>query len=188
MTWSLDQGATFSKNIRLTNVSSDPQAGSALFVPGYRAGLLGEYIGLSTRSGKRAAPVWVDTRNGNQDTYFALPDSTRFSVQFTTPTPSVPRGGMLTANYVVTNNGSRRLDAQAWVNVYLKNGSEYPGNPYKGPVPAPIAPGQQKSGSLEFKVPQNAPVGKGYRLELCTGYYPYFVLGSQNFEFEITGS
>ncbi|MBC8366870.1 T9SS type A sorting domain-containing protein [bacterium] len=64
-TQSLDGGATWSENRRVTTVSSDPNAG-------LRAGLIGEYIGLAASSANRVHPVWTDTREGNQDTYTSI--------------------------------------------------------------------------------------------------------------------
>ncbi len=198
MTWSTDGGATFSKNIRLSTVSSDPQAGSDRDGSGLaqgerlrplsssRAGLLGEYIGLSTRYGKKAAPVWTDTRNGHQDAYYAIPDSTRFFVAFDSDTPSAPPGGTLTTEYEIAHAGDSPLTPQGWINAYLPNGNEYSGNPFQGPIDVSFDPGQTRAGNLSFKVPGVAPPGTGYRLELCIGYWPYFVLAAGSFEFEIT--
>ena len=74
MAQSFDGGSTFEPNVRITTVSSDPTAGSA------RAGLLGEYIGLAASSANRVHPVWTDTREGNQDVYTAVFDTTLVSV------------------------------------------------------------------------------------------------------------
>jgi hypothetical protein len=86
MTTSVDGGNTWSTNERITTVSSDPTAGSkplSMTTPSKentkrnhepvilaaRAGLLGEYIGVTASSLDNIHPVWVDTRLGNQDTY-----------------------------------------------------------------------------------------------------------------------
>jgi hypothetical protein len=66
---SFDGGASFEPNRRVTTVSSDPTAGT-------RAGLLGEYIGLAAPSAARLHPVWTDTREGNQDVYTSIIDTT----------------------------------------------------------------------------------------------------------------
>jgi hypothetical protein len=73
LTQSFDGGLTFTPNKRLTTVSSDPTAGVlaseyktvSLKMP---AGLIGEYIGVSTWDSYLNA-VWTDTREGNQDAY-----------------------------------------------------------------------------------------------------------------------
>jgi hypothetical protein len=73
LTQSFDGGQTFTPNKRLTTVSSDPRAG--VLASEYRtvslkmpAGLIGEYIGVSTRDSYLNA-VWTDTREGNQNVY-----------------------------------------------------------------------------------------------------------------------
>jgi hypothetical protein len=67
---SFDGGHSFEPNRRVTTVSSDPTAGGA------RAGLIGEYIGLAAPSADRVHPVWTDTREGNQDVYTSIVDTT----------------------------------------------------------------------------------------------------------------
>ena len=67
---SFDGGLTFEPNVRVTTVSSDPTAGSS------RAGLIGEYIGLAASSSSRVHPVWTDTREGQQDVYTSIVDTT----------------------------------------------------------------------------------------------------------------
>jgi hypothetical protein len=67
---SLDGGTSFNPNVRLTTVSSDPTTGST------RAGLIGEYIGLAAVTATRVHAVWTDTREGNQDVYTAVGDTT----------------------------------------------------------------------------------------------------------------
>lgn len=64
LTQSTDGGLTWSTNKRVTTVSSDPTAGL------FKAGLLGEYIGLTAFDGC-VHPVWTDTRLGNQDVFTA---------------------------------------------------------------------------------------------------------------------
>lgn len=64
MTRSTDGGNTWSLNERISTVSSDPNAGS-------KAGVIGEYIGLSGTT-DRINPLWTDTREGNQDAYTSV--------------------------------------------------------------------------------------------------------------------
>ncbi len=80
---SFDGGASFESNVRVTTVSSDPTAGSV------RAGLIGEYIGLAAASSERLHPVWTDTREGNQDTYTAIVDTTFVDVAELPPITSL---------------------------------------------------------------------------------------------------
>jgi len=76
---SFDGGQSFEPNIRITTVSSDPNAGTA------RAGLIGEYIGLAAVSAERVHPVWTDTRLGDQDVFTAVYDTTVASVEEGSP-------------------------------------------------------------------------------------------------------
>lgn len=66
MAQSHDGGATWSPNVRITDVPSSPAAAVAGGTA--RAGLLGEYSGIAM-SLNTVFPVWTDTRNGHQDTY-----------------------------------------------------------------------------------------------------------------------
>ena len=97
LTQSFDGGLTFEPNIRVTTVSSDPTAGST------RAGLIGEYIGLAAATADRVHPVWTDTREGHQDVYTAIVDTTFVGVpdgplaglRLSPPSPNPSRGDAL---------------------------------------------------------------------------------------------
>ncbi|UCG92662.1 MAG: T9SS type A sorting domain-containing protein [candidate division WOR-3 bacterium] len=98
MTTSADAGDTWSPNERITTVSSDPTAGSAslvvknpreeyprkitepLILAG-RAGLLGEYIGVTASSIDDIHPMWTDTRFGHQDVFVGVKDTAGQYVQ-----------------------------------------------------------------------------------------------------------
>ncbi len=95
MAQSFDGGLTFEPNVRVTTVSSDPTAGST------RAGLIGEYVGLAAASADRVHPVWTDTREGHQDVFTAIVDTTFVGVpddgpiatlQLLPPSPNPSRG------------------------------------------------------------------------------------------------
>lgn len=92
MTTSVDAGSTWSANERITTVSSDPTAGSQMkamrrppsefprkihqpMLLADRAGLLGEYIGVTASSVKDIHPIWTDTRFGNQDVFVGVTDT-----------------------------------------------------------------------------------------------------------------
>lgn len=64
-TYSTDAGVSWSPNVRITDVSSNPALDSL------DSGLIGEYNGLAAMNGL-IHPVWTDTRNGHQDTYTAV--------------------------------------------------------------------------------------------------------------------
>lgn len=116
LTTSADGGMTWSTNERITTVSSDPTAGSwqktgnypvkceAPFILADRAGLLGEYIGLTASSTDDIHPLWTDTRLGDQDAFFAIKDTTSPHVQ------EIPEGLTSGKGLLVTPNpGSGKI-------------------------------------------------------------------------------
>ncbi|MBD3234840.1 MAG: T9SS type A sorting domain-containing protein [candidate division Zixibacteria bacterium] len=91
LTQSFDGGETWTENIRVTTVPSDPTSGGDIL-----AGLIGEYSGVAVKNGV-ANLVWTDFRNGDQDTYGArIPTYTVSGVEDETP---VPRQTLLISNY-----------------------------------------------------------------------------------------
>jgi hypothetical protein len=93
MSHSFDGSDIWTANRRITEVASSPGSAKRGFEerhsPGIyedkldrnpeRAGLIGEYIGLSTM-GDKANTCWTDTRNGNQDVF-----GTRVTIGFAPP-------------------------------------------------------------------------------------------------------
>ncbi len=67
-TYSSDGGITWSPNERITTVSSNPALDSL------DSGLIGEYNGLAVFGGV-IHPIWTDTRNGHQDAFTAVWDT-----------------------------------------------------------------------------------------------------------------
>jgi hypothetical protein len=84
---SFDGGASFEPNRRVTTVSSNPTAGTG------RAGLIGEYIGLAAPYSARLHPVWTDTREGHQDVYTSIIDTTFAGVPDGTPVAGLSLAG-----------------------------------------------------------------------------------------------
>jgi hypothetical protein len=85
---SLDGGATWEPNIRVTSVSSDASL-APLSSEGY---MLGDYQGIAepTNSTVPAIPVWIDTRTGDPDPFVAqiqaIPSGTPTPTPTATPT------------------------------------------------------------------------------------------------------
>ncbi len=84
MTTSTDGGINWSANERITTVSSDPTAGSSWrhaneptnpLILADRAGLLGEYVGVTASSINDIHPIWTDTRLGDQDAFVGVKDT-----------------------------------------------------------------------------------------------------------------
>jgi len=67
---SVDHGASFGANIRVTNQSSDPDLSGFdnPFTPEVES-FIGDYFGIAPCG----TPLWADTRNGNQDIFAAAP-------------------------------------------------------------------------------------------------------------------
>ncbi|MGD9379635.1 MAG: T9SS type A sorting domain-containing protein [candidate division WOR-3 bacterium] len=88
MTTSIDAGNTWSPNERISTVSCDPTAGSTFMeliddpmsteqpeILAGRAGLIGEYIGVTASSISDIHPLWTDTRLGDQDVFVGVKDT-----------------------------------------------------------------------------------------------------------------
>lgn len=88
MTTSTNGGVTWSENERISTVSCDPTAGSSFrdraevpintkvpLILANRAGLIGEYIGVTASSIDDIHPIWTDTRMGDQDVFVGVADT-----------------------------------------------------------------------------------------------------------------
>ncbi|UCG42063.1 MAG: exo-alpha-sialidase [candidate division WOR-3 bacterium] len=94
MAQSFNGGDSWTDNVRVSNVSSDPR----LFPPFDRtgpggrprplAGRLGEYNGLWAVSRDRVYAVWADTRNGHPDIFIGTRDTSTAVAEL--PKPQVP--------------------------------------------------------------------------------------------------
>lgn len=92
MTTTTDGGNTWSQNERISTVSCDPTAGSVLQghtdQPGIlanRAGLIGEYIGVTSSSINDIHQIWTDTRLGDQDVFVGVADTSGTGIDETSP-------------------------------------------------------------------------------------------------------
>lgn len=111
ITHSFDGGQSWTPNQRVSDYSSSPleaakgisadpgytpvDPGKPIVVASPQAGLIGEYIGLTT-SRMRSTMVFTDTRNGNQDVYAA-----NMPLRLFPPRLTGPADGLLTNNPVV---------------------------------------------------------------------------------------
>ena len=99
MTTSTDGGNSWSSNERITTVSSDPTARSVFSTSNQplnkfpikinhpviltgRAGLIGEYIGVTASSINDIHPIWTDTRFGNQDVFVGVKDTSSYVQEY----------------------------------------------------------------------------------------------------------
>ncbi|OPX18537.1 hypothetical protein BXT86_00665 [candidate division WOR-3 bacterium 4484_100] len=111
MTTSTDGGNTWSTNERITTVSSDPTAGKYWgernkfpqqidypVITAGRAGLIGEYIGVTAFSINDIHQIWTDTRQGNQDVFVGVPDTTQPGVAETYTDRSRPPSILIQPN------------------------------------------------------------------------------------------
>lgn len=156
MTHSDDGGSTWSENIRISDVSSDPQAGVVA------AGLLGEYIGVTSSHG-RVNALWTDTRRGHQDAFTArvytdplidmqvIPGSTVFSP-----------GDDLDYTVKITNTTEEDIDfwGAGYLTVPWSNAFGY--GPVDGPVSVHLGPFAQRQLMISHRLPPGTPLGDYY--------------------------
>src|SRR3989449_5163811 len=102
---SINQGLTWSPNVRLSSVSSNPDC------CGFLGQFIGDYIGLALTS-TTARAVWMDTRNGNQDIF-----TERYP-----PLPKVSIAGIALARNIMYNQiSSNPLNAT----IIVRNNAPY---------------------------------------------------------------
>ncbi|MBU0518536.1 T9SS type A sorting domain-containing protein [bacterium] len=122
-TTSTDAGLSWSANERITTVSSNPGLDSL------DSGLIGEYNGLAVMNNV-IHPVWTDTREGQQDTYTAVIDTTVSVPQLQEdPLSGRPHGFRIEASPNPFNGEVRfsfelRKSTQARVAIYNLHGRE----------------------------------------------------------------
>lgn len=84
LTRSFDGGETFTPNVRVSDVSSAPIGFRGDLEHRYPAGLLGEYIGVTSAAGKPVV-IWTDTREGDQNVYVGVDTTTTGSTETAAP-------------------------------------------------------------------------------------------------------
>ena len=88
--------------------------------------------------------------------------------EITPETAIVPMGGNLDLTVDLTNITRYPQSFEAWLDVILPNGNEYPGNPYVGPVSLDLTSGQTLSQDLTLQIPDGIPAAD-YRLRVGVG-------------------
>jgi hypothetical protein len=178
MTHSEDGGITWSENVRISDVSSDPQAGQAL------AGLLGEYIGVTASEG-RVNVLWTDTRRGHQDSFtarvYTVPD---VDAQVTPSLSVYHPGDNLSYTVHVANTTDAQIGFYGASYATLPWGGPMGYGPVDGPVNASLGPFQERSVVLTHRLPLGTPPGR-YYYTLRLGQYPDRVIDEDTFPFTV---
>ncbi len=179
MTQSSDAGATWSDNIRISDISSDPQAGSM------RAGLLGEYIGLTSSNG-RVNPLWTDTRRGHQDAYTA-----RVYTDPSVDLLAVPEsrdlhpGDDLSYDIRMTNTTGDGVDLWGAGYVTLPNGKPMAYGPVDGPATPHLGPYVTRQIRITHTLPDRMPLGR-YYYTVRAGLSEEEVIDEDTFYFDVS--
>ncbi len=93
-------------------------------------------------------------------------------------------GETLSYTVTVVNGGTDPVDYDGWTELYLPNGQPYPGNPFLGPAPVSLDPGDSVSLSLSHEVLASAPLGT-YEYWCKIGIHPWFKAAQDSFAFEV---
>lgn len=178
VTHSTDGGLTWSENMRVSDVSSDPQAGQML------AGLLGEYIG-ATSSGGRVNVLWTDTRRGHQDAFtariYTAPD---VDARLTTAPGVLHPGDDLSYTVHVANTTGEQIGFTGAGYATLPWGDPMGFGPVDGPVNAGLGPFQERSVAITHRLPLGTPPGR-YYYTLRLWQSPDIVMDEETFPFTV---
>jgi hypothetical protein len=156
MTQSNDAGLTWSRNLRISDVSSDPQAGQLT------AGLLGEYIGVTSSYG-RVNVLWTDTRNGHQDAYTA-----RIYTEPSIDLHAIPESTTLNPgddlNYTIRvgNTTAKAIDFWGTGFITLPWGDPFGYGPVDGPAFVHLDSFARRVQSITHRLPVGLPSGRYY--------------------------
>ncbi len=132
MTTSIDAGNVWSQNERISTVSCDPTAGSGFqdelrnaagtdrpAILADRAGLLGEYIGVTAASIDDIHPIWTDTRMGHQDVFVGVKDTTG---------PGITEHDLIASTAMAISTFPNPVHGKLGIKVHLPSGIQYPAN------------------------------------------------------------
>jgi len=98
---------------------------------------------------------------------------------------SIPRGGVLRVDFVLSNETPGPLTVSAMADLILPSGDPFPGNPITGPKNLNIAGGSQVEGTVPYNIPLNAFLGE-YRYIAKIEHPPGTLVDQDSFTFEIT--
>ncbi len=143
----------------------------------------------------REALMMTASQAGDPDNYlgWGIPDALLalnysfapdVSVELVVDSPTVPRGGTLGYEGILTNNTDESQGVSVWTEVILPNGKPYKGNPILGPIYQALAPFQVRSKHVNHGIPWSAPLGV-YTYIAKLGTYPDDVMDQDSFEFEV---
>jgi hypothetical protein len=158
MARSIDGGLTFEDNVLVTTTSSDPRTD-------FEGTFLGDYNGcVSTFD--YSYPLWTDTRNGDQDAYTAIiptgPDNDIVDVVLSPDASTVPQGGTLIVDLLITNLTGSPQPFDPLVEVRLPNATMIV---YSDPEERTIPGDGILSKTFSLPVPASAPLGS-YMLKI----------------------
>jgi len=176
---SVDGGLSFEENLRVTTVSSDPRTD-------FGGTFIGDYNGVASTF-DLSYPLWTDTRNGNQDAYTAMvptgPDNAILDVVLSPDATTIPQGGTLTGEFLISNLTGSPQAFDPLAEVRLPSAGMMV---YADPGVLTLPGGGSLSRPISIPVPPHAPVGS-YMLKV-TLYDPDTggPLAMDYFSFDIT--
>jgi len=179
MTQSTNGGISWSGNVRISDVSSDPQAGQV------NSGLLGEYIGLTSSHG-RVNALWTDTRMGNQDAFTARSyTDPSVDVQVVPGPTELAPGDDLSYTLHVSNATGEAIDFWGAGFVTLPWAGPFSYGPLDGPIEVNLGPLEDGQVSITHRLPLGVPDGR-YYYTLRAGQLPNVMIDEDTFGFTVS--
>ena len=158
---SYDGAQSFSANLRLSTVESDPAN------DGFGGLFIGDYIGVASENGYVHA-TWTDTRNGNADAYYARaipspnagPAPLTYGITWGSSTlgSSLGTGETAPVQVTLTNSGSKTWSAGTFYVSYHvhDSGGAYVGTGGWTPLTSDVANGQSVTANVTVVAPLTA--------------------------------